>query len=142
VVRGSWYDSQCTIHDSRDTLHWGSDGGNRVFDILVEGTKCRKAYCVLATQRPGNNRPGRFYDEVYSIGQPLTKGKDKVTVKFQAHPGAWAGGIFGLKVLKKATPGTSAKSNLTLSRLCSLLMSNSRCRTSSCVTQHTTHDEI
>jgi len=73
--------------------YWGSDGGNRVFDILVEGTK-------LATQRLQNNRPGKFYDEAYAIPESLTEGKDKVTIKFQAHPGAWAGGIFGLRILK------------------------------------------
>ena len=73
--------------------YWGSDVGNRVFDILVEGTK-------LVTQRLRNNRPGEFYDEVYPISELLTKGKNKVTVKFQAHPGAWAGGVFELRILK------------------------------------------
>ena len=73
--------------------YWGSDGGNRVFDIFVDSTK-------LATQRLQNNRPGQFYDEVYPIPELLTKGKNKVTVKFQAHPGAWAGGVFELRTIK------------------------------------------
>ena len=72
---------------------WGSDGGSRIFDILVGDTK-------IATQRLENNRPGKFYDEVYPIPGSLTQGKEKVTIKFQAHPGAWAGGIFGVRILK------------------------------------------
>jgi hypothetical protein len=72
---------------------WGSDGGSRIFDILVGDTK-------IATQRLENNRPGKFYDEVYPIPGSLTQGKEKITVKFQAHPSAWAGGIFGVRILK------------------------------------------
>ena len=73
--------------------YWGSDAGNRVFDILVDGKK-------LATQRLQNNRPGKFYDEVYPLPASMTKDKEAVTVRFQAQPAAWAGGIFGLRVLK------------------------------------------
>jgi hypothetical protein len=72
---------------------WGSDGGSRIFDILVGDTK-------IATQRLENNRPGKFYDEVYPIPGSLTQGKEKITVKFQAHPSAWAGGIFGVRILR------------------------------------------
>jgi hypothetical protein len=72
---------------------WGSDGGSRIFDILVGDTK-------IATQRLENNHPGKFYDEVCPIPGSLTQGKEKVTIKFQAHPGAWAGGIFGVRILK------------------------------------------
>jgi DUF1680 family protein len=75
--------------------YWGSDAGNRVFDILVDGQK-------LATQRLQNNRPGQFYDEVYPIPSHLTEGKQTVTVRFQAHPGAWAGGVFGVRIVKAA----------------------------------------
>jgi hypothetical protein len=73
--------------------YWGGDGGNRVFDILVDGTK-------LATQTLQNNHPGEFYNEAYPIPELLTDGKNKVTVKFQAHPGAWAGGVFKLRTIK------------------------------------------
>jgi hypothetical protein len=87
--------------------YWGGDGGNRVFDIFVDGTK-------LATQRLRNNRPGEFYNEVYPIPELLTMGKNKVTVKLQAHTGAWAGGVFKLRTIKvktkKASGVTSSKS--------------------------------
>ena len=73
--------------------YWGSDGGRRVFDVLVDGTK-------VATQRLQNNRPDRFFDEAYPLAPDLTTGKEKVTVKFQAHERATAGGVFGLRVVR------------------------------------------
>jgi hypothetical protein len=79
--------------------YWGSDGGNRVFDVLVDGQK-------LATQRLENNQPGKFYDERYAIPPALTRGKSKIAVRFQAHPGAWAGGVFGVRLLRSAPEGT------------------------------------
>ena len=59
--------------------YWGSDGG-RVFDVLVDGQK-------IATQQLQNNHPDQFYDEVYPLPADVLKGKNKITVKFQAHKG-------------------------------------------------------
>jgi hypothetical protein len=61
--------------------YWGSDAGARVFDIIVDGK-------VIATQRLQRNKPGQFFDVTYPIPIELTKGKEKVTVRFQAHPNA------------------------------------------------------
>jgi len=36
------------------------------------------------------NLSRRFHDVTHSIPKALTQGKDKVTVRFQAHPGGWA----------------------------------------------------
>ena len=74
--------------------YWGSDVPPRTFDILVDGTK-------IATQRLQMNRPNVFYDEVYRIPEESTKGKAKVTVRFQAQPGKWAGGVFGARILAR-----------------------------------------
>ena len=78
--------------------YWGSDGGAREFDVQVDGR-------TIATQRLQSNRPGRFYDEVYPIPADLTKGKNKVTVRFQAHPGKTAGGIFDCRTLRRTDDG-------------------------------------
>jgi hypothetical protein len=72
--------------------YWGSDGAVREFDILVDGRK-------LATQKLENNKPGEFYHETYRLPRELTRGKDRLTVKFQAHPGKTAGGVFGCAML-------------------------------------------
>ena len=73
--------------------YWGSDAGRRVFDILVDGKK-------LATERlSSTTAPSSFFDQVYPLPEDLTKGKNQVTVTFQAHPRQTAGGVFGLRFL-------------------------------------------
>ncbi len=74
---------------------WGGDTGAREFDILVDGK-------IISTQKPGNNRPGDFYDATFPLPAELTQGKEKITVKFAAHPGNLAGGIYGVRILHKA----------------------------------------
>ena len=80
--------------------YWGSDGGNRVFDLLIDGVK-------LATQRLQNKQPNKFYDELYHLPADLTKGKEKVEVKFQAQPGAFAGGVFGARIMRMGQDGAA-----------------------------------
>jgi uncharacterized protein len=46
-----------------------------------------------------NNKPGEYYEEAYPIPPAMTQGTNQVTVKFQAHPGKIAGGVFGCAVL-------------------------------------------
>lgn len=74
--------------------YWGSDAGDRTFDILVDGVK-------VATQTLNNDKPGQFFDVTYPIPGELTLGKQKVTVRFQARPGNTAGGLYGLRMLKE-----------------------------------------
>lgn len=74
---------------------WGSDAGGREFDILVDDVK-------LATLKLENNRPGVFYDGTYPLAADLLADTKAVTVKFQAHPGMTAGGIFGCAILRSA----------------------------------------
>jgi DUF1680 family protein len=98
---GGWFSYDlATDPTAGNVLHctyWGSDVGNRRFGILVDGKK-------IATQTLDNTRPGEFFDVEYAIGPELTRGRKKVTVRFQADPGATAGGIFDLRVLRAAPP--------------------------------------
>lgn len=73
--------------------YWGSDAGNRRFRILVDGEE-------VGRQELANNRPGKFFGVEYPIPAGLTRGKPAVTVRIQAEPGATAGGIFDLRILK------------------------------------------
>jgi DUF1680 family protein len=75
---------------------WGDESGERNFDILVDGTK-------IASQKLLHNQPGKFWDATYLIPTELTKGKPKVTVKLQAQPGNFAGGLFGSRILRTPT---------------------------------------
>ncbi len=97
AVDGGWFSYQMKVMDGQPMkllcTYWGSDVGPRVFDILIDGKK-------IATQKLNNNRPDQFYDEIYPIPAELTKGKAKITVRFQAHPGNMAGGVFDCRVLR------------------------------------------
>ena len=73
--------------------YWGSDAGGRDFDILVDGEK-------LATEKLSGRKPGQFYEQLYPLTAAQTKGKTKLTVKFQAHPRNTAGGVFGCAILR------------------------------------------
>ena len=74
--------------------YWGSDGGTRAFDILVDGAK-------IATERLNARQPEKFYDEVYAIPRDLTKGKSKVTVRFQAAAGQYGRRRFSMPGLEE-----------------------------------------
>jgi hypothetical protein len=96
--KGGWFSfEQKVLPDAPMELavtYWGDDAGKRTFDILVDGQK-------IATETLNRNKPGQFFDKEYSIPQELTRGKQKVTVRFQAQPNNFAGGIFGAKMLKQ-----------------------------------------
>ena len=55
----------------------------------------------VATRSLQNDGPGQFSDVTYAIPVELTRGRDKVTVRFQARPGNTAGGLYGLRVVRR-----------------------------------------
>jgi DUF1680 family protein len=75
--------------------YWGSDTGNRRFEILVDDQR-------IAHQTLNRNEPEKFFDVEYTIPEELTRGKNKVTVKVLAATGATAGGVFDLRTLGEA----------------------------------------
>jgi DUF1680 family protein len=93
-----WFSYEVKVADGQPLAlrctYWGSDSNNRVFDILVDGQK-------IAEQKLDGNKPNQFFDVDYTVPAALTQGKQRVTIKFQAHPNAIAGGLFGLLVLKQ-----------------------------------------
>jgi DUF1680 family protein len=98
AVDGGWFAYQMKLPKDQAAelvcTYWGGDGGNRSFDILIDGT-------LLANETLNNAHPGEWFDQVYPIPPALTQGKDSVTVRFQSHPGAVAGGVFGCRILRK-----------------------------------------
>ena len=73
--------------------YWGSETGPRNFDIIVDGKK-------IAAQSLQNDKPGEFFDVTYQIPQELTRGKNKITIRFQAQPGNLAGGFYGVRIIR------------------------------------------
>lgn len=83
--------------------YWGSDvpfsnSGKtytRDFSIYVDGVK-------IASQTINNNKPQSSYYCYYEIPEELTKGKDAVTVKFEANgETCCAGGVLGARTVKE-----------------------------------------
>ncbi|UCC96983.1 MAG: glycoside hydrolase family 127 protein [Phycisphaerales bacterium] len=77
----------CSDHHSR---------GRAIFDILVDGQH-------VTTQEVKRSSPARFYDVEYSIGPNLVKGKEKVTVRFQATEENVVAAIFGIRMIRADT---------------------------------------
>ena len=71
--------------------YWGGDSGNRVFDIKVDNV-------TIATEKLTGGQ-NDFVNKEYSIPDSLLRGKDKVRVKFQAHAGNVAGGVYYVRLL-------------------------------------------
>jgi hypothetical protein len=96
--QGGWFSFEMRIQPgqplSLGCTYWGSDAGAREFDVLLNGEK-------LATQKLDRNKPDEFFEVEYPIPAPLVEGKQRVTVKFQAHSGKMAGGVFGVRILKR-----------------------------------------
>jgi hypothetical protein len=67
--------------------YWGSDAQRRAFDILIDGH-------VVATQTLERNKPGEFFRVEYPLADKLTRGKNKITVKFVPKYMYLAGSIF------------------------------------------------
>ena len=98
---GGWFAFEMKVDPARPSelvcTYWGDEGNERVFDIVVSDTQ-------IATQRLLHDKPGQFFDVSYPIPEALTQGKDHVTVELQAHPGSWAGGLFGARTLRRESP--------------------------------------
>jgi hypothetical protein len=97
AVDGGWFSYELKVDGDHPNelvcTWWGDESGERAFDILVNGTR-------IASEKLLHNRPGKFWDAIYPIPHELSRGKEKITVKFQARPGNFAGGIFGCRMLR------------------------------------------
>jgi hypothetical protein len=95
---GGWFSYQVKVLPTEaNTIrvtYWGGETGQRTFDVLIDGRK-------IAEQRLANNKPGEFFDVDYPLPENLTRGKEQVELRFAARPGNFAGGVFGIRVLKK-----------------------------------------
>lgn len=95
---GGWFSYRMLTKGNTDltlmTRYWGKETGSRTFDILVDGKK-------IATENvSGKWNVSDFVNVEYPIPASLLEGKDTVTVKFSAHAGNTAGGVYYLRLLK------------------------------------------
>jgi hypothetical protein len=69
----------------------------RTFEILVDGARVGEQ--TIERHRPGN-ASRRFFDVEYAIPADLTRGKQKVTVRFQATGGNETATVFGVRLIR------------------------------------------
>ena len=95
---GGWFSFDMKVESGKTGLlrctYWGEESGARTFDIMVEGEK-------IFERSLGSTGNADFVHDYVEIPAGLIEGKDKVTVRFQAHDGNSAGGLFDLRVMKQ-----------------------------------------
>jgi DUF1680 family protein len=92
-TRGGWFSYEMKVRpDVPMTVaftYLGTEGRQRTFDVLVDGER-------IAT-KVVEYHPTEFLDAEYAIPPALTRGKEKVTVRFQTQPGATSASIFEVR---------------------------------------------
>ncbi len=73
--------------------YWGGDGRYQAFDILVNGTK-------VASEVLHHEKPGKFIETAYPIPFELTRGRNKVAVRFQSRENLVAGSVFACRTVR------------------------------------------
>jgi hypothetical protein len=98
AVRGGWFSFDMKVDPARPMellCEYSGNFGGRSFDILVDGVK-------VAAQALERDRPEQFYEITYALPEDVTRGKEKVTVKFQAaERGRGAGPLFKAWMLRR-----------------------------------------
>ena len=74
----------------------GSDSGNRVFDVLIDGRRIQ----TFDLSKPNPETKG-LYRRTIELPAECIGVKQTVTVKFQARNGSAAGGIFYVRIIKR-----------------------------------------
>jgi uncharacterized protein len=97
-ARNGWFSYDLKVPPDKPVIlvctFVGSFGRPRTFDILVNGEK-------VATQTL-EAAPGGPVDFEYPLLESLTRGKERVTVKFQSPPNGATGSLFDLRIIKGA----------------------------------------
>lgn len=98
VQAPGWFSYELRVDPAKSlalyVLYWGRESGRRTVDILVDGRR-------LVTENPvGRWNKNDFVAVKYPLPADRLKGKDKITVRFEPHPGHRAGGIFDLRVVQ------------------------------------------
>jgi hypothetical protein len=79
-------------------LFRAADGGERTFDLLVDGRLVK----TFNHNKPVEGASTVLYSVIVPIPETLTKGKKDITVKLQAKPENIAGSIFDLRLIRTA----------------------------------------
>ena len=98
----SWFSFDLPVEPDRPmalvvTYYSGERGrGDALFDILVDGVS-------IGRQEVTRSSPPRFFDVHYALDPNRVKGKEKVTVRFQAAEGSYIASVFGIRMIRGNT---------------------------------------
>jgi len=95
-ARNGWFSYELKVVPDRPVVllctYRGSEGRRRSFDILVDGEKVASESLAY--------HPTELFDAEYAIPEKLTRGKERVTVRFQAAEDAATGGVFEVRTVQ------------------------------------------
>jgi len=77
--------------------YWGGETWRHLFEVVAEGE-------TLATQALFDDRPGELYEVEYPLPDRLTRGRERVRVGFRTGPAQSTGSVFGVRVVRPASP--------------------------------------
>jgi DUF1680 family protein len=75
--------------------YWGYEWGSREFDIFIDDEK------LVSEDNTDRWFESKFQVVTYDIPDSMVEGKKSVRVKFQAHRGSTAGGVYYIRLLRK-----------------------------------------
>jgi DUF1680 family protein len=94
-ARGGWFSYELKADPNRPVVlacgYRGSEGRRRSFDVIVDGR-------TVATESL-EYHPTEQIDREYVMPETFTQGKDRITVRFQAHPDAIAGAVIEVRTV-------------------------------------------
>ena len=95
-ARNGWFSYELRLATDAPTTivatYRGSEGRRRVFDVLIDEQK-------VATESL-EYHPSEELDKEYAIPESMTRGKDRVTIKFQAQRDTTAGALIEVRSLR------------------------------------------
>jgi hypothetical protein len=95
----SWFSFDLPVESDRSmslvVTYYSDDRSRRPisFNILVDGQR-------IGHQELKRSRPPRFFDVIYPIDAGMIKGKEKVTVRFEAKEGNSIASVFGIRMIR------------------------------------------
>lgn len=96
---GGWLEFEMKVDPSKPldlvVTYWGNERVQPDFEVLLGGVK------VAAETLAGKPR-NQFFDQTYPIPEELTRGKDRIVVRFQAAEHKAGGSFVGARVVRRS----------------------------------------
>ncbi len=94
AARNGWFSYELKVDDKPLKLvctYRDASGGRSAFEILVDGRRIASG--------PISYHPTETFDVEYLLPEDLTRGKERLTVKFQAQPNASTAGVLDVRIV-------------------------------------------